>query len=256
MVDLNAHEAGNGERAKESLPLVAFSSTQSQSGASGLGPNGRQHPPSAQYRSRTRAESHDDLEGIHSVAHERARRGRLLHGGGAYVERSGDLLRAVLHGSRQPPRIVGRHHTPSGLELDDASGAQRHDAGHRIPERLSLPAARSGSEVLPGIARHAGERGREVPAAPTQKSQFERPRGTLGPYHQRGVSIQADLVWGALATACRVRFPGALSSRENHQDTDNLLLFPVSALQDRNAPRAIRCRERLGGLLKYYGRIA
>jgi hypothetical protein len=42
----------------------------------------------------------------------------------------------------------------------------------------------------------------------------------------------------------------------NHQGKDNRLLFPVSALQDRNAPRAIRCRERLGGLLKYYGRAA
>jgi len=42
----------------------------------------------------------------------------------------------------------------------------------------------------------------------------------------------------------------------NHQGKDNLLLFPVSALQDRHAPGAIRCRERLGGLLKYYDRIA
>jgi hypothetical protein len=42
----------------------------------------------------------------------------------------------------------------------------------------------------------------------------------------------------------------------NHQGKDNLLLFPVSALQDRNAPRAIRCRERLGGLLKYCARVA
>src|SRR5215468_11224524 len=42
----------------------------------------------------------------------------------------------------------------------------------------------------------------------------------------------------------------------NHQGKDNLLLFPVSALQDRDSPRAIRCRERLGGLLKYYGRVA
>jgi hypothetical protein len=42
----------------------------------------------------------------------------------------------------------------------------------------------------------------------------------------------------------------------DHQGKDNLLLFPVSALQDRNAPRAIRCRGRLGGLLKYYGRFA
>ena len=42
----------------------------------------------------------------------------------------------------------------------------------------------------------------------------------------------------------------------NHQGKDNLLLFSVSAPQERHPPRAIRCRQRLGGLLKYYGRAA
>ena len=42
----------------------------------------------------------------------------------------------------------------------------------------------------------------------------------------------------------------------NHQGKDNLLLFPVAA-PGRPAPRgAIRCRERLGGLLKHYSRAA
>ncbi len=42
----------------------------------------------------------------------------------------------------------------------------------------------------------------------------------------------------------------------NHQGKGNLLLFPapVPALAP-NAP-AIQCRERLGGLLKYYSRVA
>ena len=64
-------------------------------------------------------------------------------GGGAYVERSGDLLRAVLHRSRQPPCTAGRHHAPSGVVLDATGGAQRHDGGRWLSERLSLPAARS-----------------------------------------------------------------------------------------------------------------
>jgi putative transposase len=42
----------------------------------------------------------------------------------------------------------------------------------------------------------------------------------------------------------------------NHQGKDNLLLFPVSAPQERGSQDAIRCRERLGGLLKYYHRQA
>ena len=41
----------------------------------------------------------------------------------------------------------------------------------------------------------------------------------------------------------------------NHQRMGNVLLFPVPTCE--GAPsKAIRCRERLGGLLRYYGRVA
>jgi putative transposase len=42
----------------------------------------------------------------------------------------------------------------------------------------------------------------------------------------------------------------------NHQGKDNLLLFPVSAPRTPGPRDAIGCRERLGGLLKYYSRAA
>ena len=42
----------------------------------------------------------------------------------------------------------------------------------------------------------------------------------------------------------------------NHQGKNNLLLFPVSASREPNLRGAIRCRERLGGLLNYYTRAA
>ena len=41
----------------------------------------------------------------------------------------------------------------------------------------------------------------------------------------------------------------------NHQGKDNLLLFKVTA-PEASSRGAIRCRERLGGLLKYYSRAA
>jgi hypothetical protein len=41
----------------------------------------------------------------------------------------------------------------------------------------------------------------------------------------------------------------------NHQGKDNLLLFPVS-VPEAGSRGAISCRERLGGLLKYYSRAA
>jgi hypothetical protein len=42
----------------------------------------------------------------------------------------------------------------------------------------------------------------------------------------------------------------------NHQGKDNLLLYPVSGPHKLAPQGAIRCRERLGGLLKYYSRAA
>jgi hypothetical protein len=42
----------------------------------------------------------------------------------------------------------------------------------------------------------------------------------------------------------------------NHQGKDNLLLFPVSSPRTPDPQGAIRCRERLGGLIKYYSRAS
>src|ERR1019366_4954903 len=66
----------------------------------------------------------------------------------------------------------------------------------------------------------------EVHANPGEKSEFECPRGTLGPFHQRGMLIEADLVWRELVTACRVRFRGALSPRKTPSGQRQSLALP------------------------------
>ena len=42
----------------------------------------------------------------------------------------------------------------------------------------------------------------------------------------------------------------------NHQGKGNVLLFPVAAAREAGRQDGIVCRERLGGLLKYYHRKA
>ena len=44
--------------------------------------------------------------------------------------------------------------------------------------------------------------------------------------------------------------------KRNHQGKDNLLLFPSSTVPLNPNQGKVRCRERLGGLLKYYEREA
>ena len=62
-----------------------------------LGSNCRQYPAPAQSRSSARAESHDDLEGVHPIAHGSACRGSHPHRRGADLARTSDVLRPVLH---------------------------------------------------------------------------------------------------------------------------------------------------------------
>ena len=59
-----------------------------------------------------------------------------------------------------------------------------------------------------------------------EKSQFERARGTLGTFDKRGMLLEADLVWRDLATACRVRFPRALSPRKKPPRQRQSLALP------------------------------
>ena len=42
----------------------------------------------------------------------------------------------------------------------------------------------------------------------------------------------------------------------NHQGKENLILFPKQTKVKRKREGVVRCRERLGGLLKYYEREA
>jgi putative transposase len=42
----------------------------------------------------------------------------------------------------------------------------------------------------------------------------------------------------------------------NHQGKENLILFPLEREGARDRKTAVQCRERLGGLLKYYEREA
>ena len=42
----------------------------------------------------------------------------------------------------------------------------------------------------------------------------------------------------------------------NHQGKGNVLLFPLTRQSGPSSERSVRCRERLGGLLKYYHREA
>jgi len=51
-------------------------------------------------------------------------------------------------------------------------------------------------------------------------------------------------------------YEGHYHGERNHQGKDNLLLFPLQTPAVPGKQEQVRCRERLGGLLKYYERKA
>ena len=70
------------------------------------------------------------------------------------------------------------------------------------------------------------------------------------------MSVEADSVWGAFTAASVAAICGAFHEERNHQGKENLILFPLNREGARNRKAAVRCRERLGGPLKYYEREA
>jgi transposase InsO family protein len=53
-----------------------------------------------------------------------------------------------------------------------------------------------------------------------------------------------------------IQFQEHYHQERNHQGKSNVLLFPAAAPLEPGGRRGIRCRERLGGLLRYYSRAA
>jgi len=53
-----------------------------------------------------------------------------------------------------------------------------------------------------------------------------------------------------------IQFQEHYHAERNHQGKNNMLLFPAPARLEPGRRRGIRCRERLGGLLRYYSRAA
>jgi len=60
---------------------------------------------------------------------------------------------------------------------------------------------------------------------------------------------------GSLRRALR-HYEAYYHEERNHQSKDNILLFPLPTQAVRGEQEKVRCRERLGGLLKYYERKA
>jgi len=69
--------------------------------------------------------------------------------------------------------------------------------------------------------------------------------------------VETDSVWGKKALRRAIReYLTHFRTERNHQGKGNILLLPVSTKVENRIDGSIHCKERLGGLLKYYNREA
>lgn len=103
--------------------------------------------------------------------------------------------------------------------------------------------------------RDALATGVECTRLPPRIPNFEHPRGALGMFDQREMLVTADPVRSELTTARPVRISENTTTKTIKART--ILCFsPSLAPLERNPGRPTGCRERLAGLLKYYGPAA
>ena len=138
--------------------------------------------------------------------------------------------------------------------MDGAAGAKHDDGGVGKPEGLLLSAARPRCEVLP-IFRERIKTGSVNPLRLPARSP------NLNSYAERWVKSVKEECLSRLILFGESSLRRALQQymehyhgERNHQGKDNRILFPSP--EARGNTGAVRCRERLGGLLKYYDREA
>jgi putative transposase len=169
-----------------------------------------------------------------------------------HLERLGDVLRAVFPSSGEPASHHRRDQRTPGPELDAADRPERHAGALGLFASLPLRLARSRHEVQRFVPEHFSDRRCEVPGATP-------PESKLNAFVERWVRSVRDECLSKLTLFGESSLRRALTlftehyhSERNHQGKGNVLLFPDAGEFRPTCGQSIQCRERLGGLLKYY----
>jgi hypothetical protein len=90
----------------------------------------------------------------------------------------------------------------------------------------------------------------------SEEPELEFVCGALSEIGERGMPVEADSVWEAFTAASVAAICSALSRGAQPPGQRESDLFPLKREGARDRKAAVRCRERLGGLLEYYEREA
>ncbi len=148
--------------------------------------------------------------------------------------------------------MPGRGHATSGPGVDGADGAQCHDGRNGVSANCRYLLHDRDSKYCASFRELIeAERVRALALPPHSPN--------LNAFAERWVRVVKDECLSKLILFGERYLKRALHHFEmhyhqerNHQGKDNLLLFPLPTRHNSRKHQKFRCRQRLGGLLKYY----
>ena len=139
--------------------------------------------------------------------------------------------------------------------VDGAGGAQRHHGGVGVPHPGSISSMTVTPSSVPPLSRSSMMQVYPRTAA-ASVALFECVRGALGAIGQRGSTIAVDAVWRSVRCIMSSPSMSPIITRSASSGQGQCASCFLQSSQDIESCGPIKCRERLGGLLKYYHRKA
>src|SRR5664280_2573856 len=179
-----------------------------------------------------------------------------LYGGSAYAPRLGYLLRVVLYPVGESEGLSGRNHAPSGPAVDGTDGAQRDHAEVGISGDSRYLLHDRDSKFCMSFRQL-------IEAGKVKTMPLPARSPNLNAYAERWVrSVKQECLSKLILFGERPlrralqQYVAHYHEERNHQGKQNRLLFPLPNRGASGHNGIVRCKERLGGLLKYYEREA
>jgi hypothetical protein len=201
------------------------------------------------------AQAEHDLEDVLKGALGGAGGGGFHHHRGLGPKGTGHHVPAVCHGSGDTAGTLCRLHDEPGRSLDEAGGAKLDGGRRRFSAGQGVHSHGSRQQVL-GL--HSARCCQMLASSPCSCRREVPTKCTFGSFHRslKSACLECLIFFGEQPQRKAIAefVGGHYHCERNHQGLDNKLIDPAETVGHFSG--TVACRERLGGLLKYYYRCA
>jgi hypothetical protein len=194
-----------------------------------------------------------NVEGIHSIASGRVGRDRLLHGRGLELAWAGNIF--FIHLESRRVSLAGITRYPDQRWMQQMAGNATGESWGFLDQRRYVLHDRDTKfcSVFRSTLTAGGIKPIQLPArSPNLNSHAERWVRSV-----KSECLSKLILFGEASLRRAVtEFIDHYHGERNHQGKGNLILFPHQEVGQQKPRSRVRCRQRLGGLLRYYSYVA